>query len=113
MTMERATPGRVPAFAPGADARGDALANAALAEGCSRVEAALWALIGQAGGVLHGADPAFRADIRRYLTDRRAGRASAATLLGMLRTARSASPSAELRAEIVHAMEPPRDDWFE
>jgi hypothetical protein len=68
------------------DSMGHPVASIALEEGCSRIEAALWALIAE--GL--GEDPAepgapVRQRIGRYVRDRRRGEASAATLLGLLR----------------------------
>jgi hypothetical protein len=69
-----------------ADSLTHPVASIALEEGCSRIEAALWALIAEGSGE----DPAkpeapVRQRIGRYVRDRRRGDASAATLLGLLR----------------------------
>jgi hypothetical protein len=74
------------------DEPGDSLAHPlaalALEEGCSRVEAALWALIGEQAGVRFAAPgDGFRRGIMRYVEERRRGDASAVTLLGLLRQA--------------------------
>ena len=64
------------------------VAEVALAEGCSRIEAALWALIGDQIGADPGHTPErLHTGIRRYVADRRRGDASAATLLALLRQA--------------------------
>jgi len=64
------------------------VAEVALAEGCSRIEAALWALIGDQAGADPGHTPdRLHSGIRRYVADRRRGEASAATLLALLRQA--------------------------
>jgi hypothetical protein len=68
------------------DSMAHPLAAVALEEGCSRVEAALWALIGEQVGVHRiSAGDRFRRGIRRYVEDRCRGDASAVTLLGLLR----------------------------
>jgi hypothetical protein len=64
------------------------VAEVALAEGCSRIEAALWALIGDQVGADPGHTPErLHTGIRRYVAERRRGDASAATLLALLRQA--------------------------
>lgn len=70
------------------DAMAHPVAEVALAEGCSRIEAALWALIGDQVGTDPNHTPErLHTGIRRYVADRRRGDASAATLLALLRQA--------------------------
>jgi len=69
-----------------ADSLTHPVASIALEEGCSRIEAALWALIADgAGNDPAEAETPVRQRIGRYVRDRRRGEASAATLLGLLR----------------------------
>ena len=69
-----------------ADSLTHPVASIALEEGCSRIEAALWALIADgAGNNPAEAETPVRQRIGRYVRDRRRGDASAATLLGLLR----------------------------
>ena len=69
-----------------ADSLTHPVASIALEEGCSRIEAALWALIADgAGNTPAEAETPVRQRIGRYVRDRRRGDASAATLLGLLR----------------------------
>src|SRR5690349_2660994 len=72
--------------AEGDDSLSHPVASIALEEGCSRIEAALWALIAEGSGEdPAGQDAPVRQRIGCYVRKRRSGDASAATLLGLLR----------------------------